>query len=266
MKKILLASTAILAMASMAPAFAADMAARPYTKAPMMMEPAYNWSGFYVGVNAGYTFGDRNDITTEGQTPVNVANVAAGFRPGNVRNDREGFIGGGQIGYNWQWTPNWVFGVETDIQYVDVNRTTNVIGTSGLSNVFRTDMDYLGTVRGRLGYTWGQTMLYGTGGFAYAGVRNSAAFFGPGGVLAFFGQDRTTRTGYTVGGGIEHMFTPNWSVKGEYLYYDLNSSNLNVAGIPGVGIGGYNTRIRNDGHIVRAGLNYKFGGPVVARY
>ena len=267
MKKFCLATVALSALLA-APALAADMAPRPYTKAPPMMTPIYNWTGFYVGGNVGYIASDREDITTTGQAIANVGTVAAGARPSLVRNSREGFIGGGQIGYNWQWTQNWVLGFETDIQYVDVDRTNTVIGTTGLTNVFRTDMEYLGTVRGRLGYTWGQTMLYGTGGFAYAGVRNSASFFNAAGALAFTGQDRSIRSGYTVGGGIEHMFSQSWSVKGEYLYYDLERSDLNVALVaPGLGVGtGYNSRVRNDGHIARIGLNYKFGGPVVGRY
>ena len=276
MKKFLLATVALSALAA-APAVAADLAARPYTKAPAMIPaPIYNWTGFYIGGNAGYGFSDRDTITTTGQLPVNVNNVNLGARPGSVNLSRDGFIGGGQIGYNWQTSPNFVFGLEADIAYTDFNRSTTIntfpIGGAAptLVNTFNTKLEYLGTVRGRLGYTWGATMLYGTGGFAYGGVDNSASFFGPAGNLQFVGRDRTTKTGYTVGGGIEHMFTPNWSVKAEYLYYDLGSSNVNVAVIPlpvGQGGGtGYNTNFRNDGHIVRAGLNYKFGGPEVARY
>ncbi len=279
MKNFCLATVALSALL-VSPALAADMAARPYTKAPAMMEPIYNWTGFYIGGNVGYTTADDRNISTTGQVGANIANVAGGARPGSVRFDRDGFIGGAQMGYNWQLSPNWVYGFETDIQYVDVDRSFTV-GTvtvppaalAPLANVYRTDIDYLGTVRGRIGYAFGQTMVYGTGGFAYARVNNSASFFGPpatGSVLQFFGQDRRTKTGYTVGGGIEHMFSPNWSVKAEYLYYDLDNSNLNVAVIPrlvGQGGGtGYNTTIRNDGHIARVGLNYKFGGPVVARY
>lgn len=271
MKKILLATAAAIAMASVVPAVAADLAARPYTKAPMMMEPAYNWSGFYAGVNAGYTFGDRDRVDTTGQAIINQTNVATGARPGSIRAERDGFIGGGQIGYNWQVSPTWVLGIEADIQYVDADRTTNVLGTTGLNNSYRTGLEYLGTVRGRVGYAFGQTMIYGTGGLAYGRVENSANLFGAAGQSQFFGEDRSTKTGYTVGGGIEHMFSPNWSVKAEYLYYDLGRSNLNVAVIPlgpplqGGGTG-YNTNFRNEGHIARVGLNYKFGGPIVARY
>ncbi len=268
MKKFLLATVALSALVA-APAMAADLAARPYTKAPAFIPaPIYNWTGFYIGGNAGYSFADRTDINTSGQVAANADTVARGLRNPLVSIDRDGFIGGVQAGYNWQTSPNFVFGLEADIQYVDARRRLNAFGTSGLANNFRSNMDYLGTFRGRVGYTWGATMLYGTGGLAYAGVNNSASFFNGAGALAFFGEDRTTKTGYTVGGGIEHMFTPNWSVKGEYLYYDLGRSNVAVNLVaPGRGVGtGYNTNFRNDGHIVRAGLNYKFGGPIVARY
>ena len=275
MKKLLLATVALSALVA-APAMAADLAARPYTKAPAFIpEPIYNWTGFYIGGNAGYGFSDRDTITTTGQVQANINNVIGGARPGSVNLNRDGFVGGGQIGYNWQTSPNIVFGLEADIQYTDFNRSVTVItpplgsAIPSLSNTFSSRMEYFGTVRGRLGYTWGATMLYATGGLAYGEVENSASFTGPGGgVVQFVGRNKDIRTGYTVGGGIEHMFTPNWSVKAEYLYYDLGSNTINVNVIPGSGGGGtgYDSRFRNDGHIVRAGLNYKFGGPVVARY
>jgi outer membrane immunogenic protein len=274
MKKFLLGTAALSALCLSIPALAADLPAR-IAKAPPMppVSPAYDWSGFYVGVHAGYTFGEHENIVTTGQAAGNIANVAGGARPGLVRLDRDGFIGGGQIGYNWQFTPNWVFGLETDISYVDVRRDINVVtaplapGVGSLNNIFRSRMDYFGTVRGRIGYAWDRTMVYATGGLAYADVENSAAFFGTAGQLQFAGNIRRTETGYSVGGGIEHGFAPNWTVKAEYLFYDLGSNTVNVALVPGGGGGGtgYNSRFENEGHIVRAGLNYKFGGPG-ARY
>lgn len=269
MKRVLLGTVALAALCLSLPAMAADMPAR-YTKAPpVLVSPAYNWSGFYVGVHAGYTFGDDDNVITTGQLAGNIANVAGGARPGQVRLERDGFIGGGQMGYNWQFSPNWVFGVEADISYSDVRETVNV-GTLSLptavppnvplNNTFRSRMEYFGTVRGRIGYAWDRTMVYATGGLAYAEVENSATFFGPAGQAQFAGGVRRTETGYTVGGGIEHAFSPNWSMKAEYLYYDLGSNTVNVAFVPGGGgVGGYNTTFENDGHIVRAGLNYKFG-------
>ena len=277
MKSTFLGTAAFAALCMTLPAFAADMPAR-YAKAPPpMVSPAYNWSGFYVGVHAGYTFSEDDNVTTTGQLAGNVANVAGGARPGQVRLDRDGFIGGGQIGYNWQFTPSWVVGLEADISYVDGRETINVVTASlptaappnaPLNNTFRSRMEYFGTFRGRIGYAWDRTMIYATGGLAYAEVENSASFFNAANQLQFDGGRRRMETGYTVGGGIEHAFSPNWSVKAEYLYYDLGSNVVNVAAVPGGGgVGGYNSRFENDGHIVRAGLNYKFGGaPLMARY
>jgi outer membrane immunogenic protein len=263
MKRFLPGTGALAALCLSIPAFAADLPARVTKAPPALVSPAYNWSGFYLGVSAGYTFAEDEDITTTGQAAGNINNVAIGARPGRVRLDRDGFIGGGQMGYNWQVSPNWVFGLEADISYVDIRRDVAVIGTTGLNNIFRTRMDYLGTVRGRIGYAWDRTLLYATGGLAYAEIENSVNFFGPLGQLQFTGNNSRTETGYAVGGGIEHAFAPNWTVKAEYLFYDLGDNTVNVAVIPNSGGGGtgYNSRFENDGHIVRVGLNYKFGGP-----
>lgn len=149
-----------------------------------MVSPAFNWSGFYIGVNAGYAFNDDENIRTTGQTPGYVLNVTGGARPDSVRLQRDGFVGGGQIGYNWQTGPNFVFGVGADIAYTDFNRDRNVVtiplsGARSLNNTFSSRMDYLGTVRGRLGYAIDRTLLYVTGGFAYGEIENTASFFGP---------------------------------------------------------------------------------------
>jgi outer membrane immunogenic protein len=269
MKKFWLGTIALTALAG--PAFAADMAPRMYTKAAPVVAPIYNWSGFYAGIHAGYTFGDRTGVDTTGQVTANVLNVTGGARPGSVGLDRDGFIGGGQMGWNWQSNSPWVWGLEADISYTDVNSSRTVVtaplppGVGTLNNTFSTRMEYFGTVRGRLGYAWDRTMVYATGGLAYGEVENSASFFGPSPanpVLQFVGSNRDTKTGYTVGGGIEHAWMGNWTVKAEYLYYDLGSTTVGVNVIPlsGGGGTGYNSEFKNDGHIVRAGLNYKFGG------
>ena len=270
MKKILLGTAALVVLAG--PAFAADMAPRMYTKAAPVVAPIYNWSGMYAGLHAGYTFGDRNGVDTTGILAGNVANVAAGARAPFVGVDRDGFIGGGQIGWNWQSNSPWVWGLEADISYTDVRSTTNFVtilppalggaaGGSPLNNSLSSKMEYFGTVRGRLGYAWDRTMVYATGGLAYGQVENSAVFNNAANVAQFAGSSRDTKTGYTVGGGIEHAWTGNWTVKAEYLYYDLGRNDVTVPVLPGVaGAGGYISSFKNDGHIVRAGLNYKFGG------
>ena len=274
MKKFLLGTIALSALALGNSAFAADMAPRMYTKAAPVVAPIYNWSGVYAGIHAGYTFGERNDVTTAGVLAGNIANVAAGARAPSVGLDRDGFIGGGQIGYNWQANTPWVWGLEADISYTDVNSSRTFVtilpgalqtpptGTAlPLNNTLSTKMDYFGTVRGRLGYAWDRTLVYATGGFAYGEVSHSGAFNNAANVVQFAGSTSSTKTGYAVGGGLEHAWMGNWTVKAEYLYYDLGNSDVTVAIQPGVaGAGAYTSSFKNDGHIVRAGLNYKFGG------
>ena len=220
MKRFLLTSAAIFAMTSSS--FAADLAARPYTKAPPPIAaaaPIYNWTGFYIGGHVGGAFGGENNI------------LAPGFTGGSS-NDGV-FMGGVQVGYDNQFAPNWVFGLEANYSFLDTNN--NPFVNRGL-----------GSVTGRLGYTWGPALLYVKGGYGWADTRFSNGFGGDGG-----------RDGYTVGGGLEYLFTQNWSGKIEYQYYDFG--NVNTA------LGSF----RNDEHTVKAGINYRFGwggAPVVAKY
>jgi outer membrane immunogenic protein len=264
MNKLTMIAVALLGGTTLASA--ADLGRMPAKAPPIAPPPAWSWTGFYIGAHAGYGFSGDNSIDTTGQAPPNVANILGGARPGSVSLDRDGFVGGGQIGYNWQFAPNWLLGIEADISYTDFRNSATVItlplaGPGTLANTFSSRMDYLGTVRGRLGYVFDRTLIYATGGLAYGDVRNSVDFFGPAGQVQFTGSSSSLETGYTVGGGIEHAFLPNWTVKGEYLYYDLGKSTVNVAVVPGSGGGGtgYNSTFKNDGHIGRIGLNYKFG-------
>jgi outer membrane immunogenic protein len=219
MKKFQLGTVALIALGATVPALAADLAARPYTKAPAYV-PAqiYNWTGFYIGGHVGGAFrGDDN-------------NVLGGSSDGT-------FMGGVQVGYDYQFSPNWVMGLEANYSFKDTN------GIFANRN--------LGSVTGRLGYTWGPTLLYAKGGYAWADTRFTNGFGGDGG-----------RDGYTVGAGLEYLFTQNWSGKIEYQYYDFG--NVNVFDNTGAFAG----RFRNDEHTIKVGLNYRFGwgGPVVAKY
>lgn len=139
------------------------------------------------------------------------------------------FIGGGQVGADYQFSPNWVMGIEANYSAMASNNNA----TFGNRD--------LGSVTGRLGYTWGQALLYAKGGYAWADTRRSFGF-GNGG-----------RDGYTVGAGLEYMFAPSWSAKVEYQYYDFGRVNSVV-------FGGF----RNDEHTIKLGVNYHFnwGGPV----
>ncbi|PPD42889.1 MAG: outer-membrane immunogenic protein precursor [Methylocystis sp.] len=302
MKKIAL-SVAALALTA-GSALAADL---PSRKAPAYIPPPPPppmWTGFYVGLNAGGTFGGSNTINTAafGAFPfAPLGNVvpytfaSAGLATTSLSaGNNGGFIGGGQIGYNWQFYNSFVVGVEADIQGIAASSSavnawsaaspvageTLISGTSASRSI-----DYIGTVRGRLGWLFTPTfLLYGTGGLAYGGVSMTTGITqqiqgAPAVVNPWFGAGAfsDTRTGWTAGGGVEWMFMPNWSAKVEYLYYDLGSVTFNTSALISVNNAGApftaafpQTTTRFDGHIVRAGLNYHFNwgapAPVVAKY
>jgi outer membrane immunogenic protein len=224
-----------------------------------------DFSGFYAGVNLGGRVGGQDDVHTVGQAAPNIANIAGGARPGLVRLDRKGILGGGQFGYNYQ-AGRVVAGLETDFDGIDADDTNTVVTKQlntglPLNNTFRSDLQYLGTFRGRLGIVFHRALFYGTGGLAYGETRQRVDMFGPtGGVVQFHGDRSQIQTGYAAGGGVEYPLSRNISVKAEYLYYDLGKETLNVAVIPGSGGAGtgYNSQFRNDGHVVRIGVNYAF--------
>lgn len=235
MKKFLLGTAAFLLVAG--PAAAADLPPRPYTKAPAYTAPAlvYNWTGFYIGGHLGGAFGGDNSISgTDGR-----------------------FMGGIQGGADYQFATNWVVGIEA--QYSWLASTNTALAFPG-GSILSQDTRGLGSVTGRLGYTWGPTMLYAKGGYAY---RDGGIGITNGGVQQAFAVDGNRKDGYTVGAGLEYMFAPNWSAKVEYQYY--NFGNTTITGGPADVVG---ARFNNDEHTVKAGLNYRFGwgGPVVAKY
>jgi len=235
MTRTMLAAAAI-AMTLAPRAFAADLAVpHIYTKAPpMAVDPGYNWSGFYAGLNVGYGWG-RSAATadfTDSRSGVLLSSSAGRF-------DLNGVTGGGQIGYNWQ-RDRFVFGVEGDIQASDINASADF---GGFANA-RTDIDWFSTVRGRLGIAQGPWLLYGTGGVAFADISNRVDI----GPVTLSNSD--TQVGYAVGGGLEWAFAKNWSAKAEYLYLGFGDDTFSG--------GGNTVHVNNDIQTVRAGLNYKF--------
>jgi len=293
MKKFLLMSAAFGMLAL--PAVAAD--APVYAPIPV---PVYNapipvpvciWCGFYLGLNAGGTWSDNdsvavNSVLTQDFLPgpasygAASANGAAGSVPVGAP---VGIIGGGQIGYNWQVSSAWLVGLETDISYITgvsglgSGTLTNSVPFAffGAPEVVTTSiastskLDYLGTVRGRLGYLTPTFLLYGTGGLAYGGVKASTAITQS---STGFLQSSTSaagafsqmRAGWTLGAGLEWMFVQNWSAKVEYLHYDLGSVTFSNGALrtsgAAVGIGlavvGSTSSATFSGDIVRAGVNY----------
>ncbi|MGL5164610.1 MAG: outer membrane protein [Afipia sp.] len=237
MKKILAAGIAIVLGV---PAFAADMALKaPVYKA---VEPGYNWTGWYGGVNAGLGIS---------QTNVSLAPIGSAFIDVAERSGA-GFAGGVQAGLNWQFAPNWVVGIEGDIGYLGIDRSFrdwNSIASYGVKT------DGYGTMRGRLGYSSGPSLFYATGGAAFVSVRNN---FDNVVVPAFLVRTKIA-SGWTAGGGIETMLGGNWSAKAEYLYIDAGGQDIfNPDFNDGAGL---TARFDNRFHVYRYGLNYKFGGP-----
>jgi outer membrane immunogenic protein len=195
MKKILLASAALLSLATAASA--ADLAARPYTKAPPL-SPAINWSGFYIGAMGGYAFDSDNG----------------------------GGFGGGTIGYNWQFPGSqFVFGIEVDAAGASIKDSqAGFIG--GLPVSAEDKIDALGSVTGRVGLAANAALFYAKGGYAWANNKLSAT------TLGVTSSDSHVHSGYTVGGGVEYMFAPNWSAKAEYMFTHLEGQTYNIFGVP----------------------------------
>jgi len=251
---------------------AADM---PFpVKAPPM--PSCIWCGWYAGANGGYGWSDvTGRISNFSTTPNDVSfapALAAGALPSFFGIKPEGGFGGGQVGYNWLMS-NWLLGVEADLQGADVGHTNSIAfpGAPEFDSTLSTGRDHIdwfGTARGRLGLTVGKVLFYGTAGLAYGGVSSSVSALDthPGVSLDFTGSSSETRFGWAGGAGMEWMFAPNWSVKGEYLHVDLGSSNTTITD-PVNAPGGFATyRFHHEFDSVRAGLNYHFGGPLVAKY
>jgi outer membrane immunogenic protein len=260
---------------------AADLA--PVYKAPVAVAPISLWTGFYIGGNVGYGWDSRSSDLAVGTTdpaiaPILDAILAAGSYPASLSPSAKGVIGGGQIGYNWQLPPQWLVGLEADIQGSGIkgsdSRTLSPPLFDATSTGVTKSIDWFGTARGRIGFLANpQWLLYATGGLAYGEAKLSFNTVDvtsgciAGAFLCAAGSSSGVRVGWTAGGGVEAMLAPNWSAKVEYLYVDLGRRSVDIASstIPAV-IFSPSTEFRE--HIVRAGINYHFnwGGPLVARY
>ena len=219
-KKILLTTTALIAL-GIAPAVAADLAARPYTKAPAAAIAINNWTGFYLGAMGGYAQENSSGIGT----------LSGGFA-------------GGTAGYNWQ-TGNLVLGIEADAAWADVGATIGLFG--GLASVSDKIRD-MGTVRGRVGYAFDSVLIYGTGGWAWSDNRLTAT------ALGASISDSKFHSGWTVGAGVEVMFAPKWSVKAEYLYRSFESQNYFAGVVRPAGLASGTLNLNS----VQVGVNYHF--------
>ena len=256
---MLVAATALISLTASS-AFAADLAARPYTKAPPMAAAAtYSWTGCYVGGNIGGGSA-RVDQTRIGFINGIIFPADYGSSNGDVN-----FIGGGQVGCDYQFAGNWVVGIQGMFEFGDL-RNSHVLPS--FPTFFTQDrVRDVFSVTGRLGYLFAPSVLgYVKGGGAFARV-DSAVLGTPGNFLSE--TARNDRAGYTVGGGVEWMFAPGWSVFGEYNYLDFGRKDVAytsaVAGSPNPG-DLVSTRLTVQQAIVGVNYKFNFGGPVVARY
>ncbi|MBR0717423.1 outer membrane protein [Bradyrhizobium liaoningense] len=245
MQKSVLAAVAASLLLTTA-ASAADLAARPYTKAPAPMAAVYDWTGFYLGADVGYGWGRSTGTLTN----------SGGLFPVPYSLNPSGVLGGGFIGGNYQIS-NVVLGVEADWQASDLNASGNFAGVGGPYAIGTKIKDY-GSVRGRLGFVFDRWMVFGTAGAAWGSWDTS---YGVAGANPFVTASVRSGIGWTAGAGVEYAFSGNWLGRVEYRYTDLGTASFVSTATNSAEVGNHVTI--ND---VRVGIAYKFGGPVVAKY
>jgi outer membrane immunogenic protein len=285
MKRILIGIAAVASLLA-TNASAADLPARVYTKAPVIPVAVYDWTGFYIGLNGGYSWGNSSNTFTT---------TLPAFTASQKMN---GWVFGGQAGYNWEFNRSWVLGIEGDIDAtgqdgtatLPPNTTVTVVvpppggaalptrtTTTTTTGTFEDKLPWLGTLRARVGFlpTDG-VMLYATGGLAVGEVKSTSSVTTTSTVALSFGTPpgptavsaitsaNATKAGWTVGAGIEGAIGGNWTAKLEYLYVDLGTVNNAFTGLGA--FAPLTTSSHVTDNIVKVGVNYRFGGPTVARY
>jgi outer membrane immunogenic protein len=268
-------------------ALAADLPVRTYTKAPVYVDPGYDWTGFYVGLNGGYSWGHASNTFTAGTLPVTFASQSM-----------DGWVFGGQAGYNWQFNKSWVFGIEGDIDATGQDGTATLGPTTAVTvfvppfsarlnptatttttttGTLEEKVPWLATLRGRIGVLpTDRVLLYVTGGLAVGEVKSTSSVATTSSTVLSFGTNpaptsagalaaaSSTQAGWTIGAGVEGAIGGNWTAKLEYLYVDLGTVNNTFVGV--VPFAPLTTSAHVTDNILRAGVNYRFGGPVVAKY
>jgi outer membrane immunogenic protein len=251
--KLIVLLGAALSLGLATSASAADLAARPYTKAPPIVAPIYNWSGFYIGLNGGGGWSHKCwDFAGSSATVRRAVNVAEGCH------DATGGTVGGQVGYRWQ-ASSWVFGLEAQGNWADFKGNNDSLNFLTINN--RSKIEAFGFFTGQVGYAWNNALLYVKGGAAVVDDKYSFAGIATGIVN---GTASETRWGGVVGVGLEYGFAPNWSVAVEYDHAFMGDRDVIFTQItpPGNPV----DRIGQDLDVVTARINYRFGGPIVAKY
>jgi outer membrane immunogenic protein len=264
MKKFLLGAIGLLALGMAAPASAADLAARPYTKAPPpMMAAIYDWSGLYVGLNGGGGWSRKCWDRTSTLGVILTPPVAEGCH------DASGGVAGGQVGYRWQ-AGAWVFGVEAQGDWADIRGSNTSLFAPFNPNLLvlpatanRSKIDAFGLFTGQVGYAWNNVLWYVKGGAAVVADRYTG-FFPVTGLT--FDSASETRWGGVVGTGLEFAFAPNWSVAFEYDHLFMGNRTLDFTSTITPGLITRQDSIHQDVDLATVRVNYRWGGPVVAKY
>jgi outer membrane immunogenic protein len=253
MNRFIIVGAGLLSIAGFAgAAHGADLTPRPYSKAPALVAPVYDWSGFYIGLNGG------GASSRECLTITSVAGATV-FPNSEGCHDATGGLVGGQVGYRWQ-AANWVFGVEAQGDWADLTGSNSSLRAI-IPFTNRTKIDGIGLFTGQVGYAWNNMLLYVKGGAAVTDNKYSSFFTATG---IQFNQASDTRWGAAVGTGLEFGFAPNWSVAVEYDHLFMGNPNVTF---PASAIAVTRSdNIRQDVDIGTVRVNYRFGGPVVARY
>jgi outer membrane immunogenic protein len=261
MRKILFGTVALVASTTLGPlAGAADM----LTKAPAA-PVITSWTGWYFGINGGEIDTIAGGVNLSG-TDTGLGGLgsalAAGIIPGQMNVTNVGWLVGGTVGYNWQINPLWVVGVEGDLDGGKSKQSTTVSPTGVVATTSTRELDDLGTLRGRVGLTIvAPLLLYGTGGLAVTDRKFTLAAVDPAAGPPLNATSTTSGlvAGWTGGFGLEYMFGPHWTFKGEYLYADFGSPKASIAYAYPVGNSSTLTAATRDHeNIVRAGINYRF--------
>lgn len=288
MKRLVLAATAVvsLSLSVVGSASAADIGAPPMpTKAPIMAPPpVFNWTGFYVGGNFGYGWGNQNSTETD-TTFFTTTGSLYGVSSYSGSATSSGGLAGGQIGFNYEFPNRWLIGIEADADWANIAGsgsgcaiyTSGPIAVVGSTAGCATDSGTLndfGTVRGRLGYAWNNVLLYGTGGWAWGNISSThtTTCVGPGcpgTTYPFTGGGASASnsvSGWAAGAGVEWGFLPNWTLRLEYLHLEFDNVGTNFTTATNVTVNGAGVPFTINGHVsssggvdtVRVGLNYLF--------
>ena len=254
MKKVLLGAVGLVAL-GVAPARGADLPARAYSKAPAVVSAIYDWSGFYLGLNAGGASSHNCWTNTNSLGLATIPNAAEGCH------NATGGLVGGQLGYRWQ-AANWVFGVEAKGDWANLKASNPSTFIAGTTN--QTKVDAVGQVTGQLGYAWNTVLWYVKGGAVvtdnkYQGIATATA--------VVTDQATDTRWGGVLGTGVEVSFAPNWSVGVEYdhMFMGNHNATLNTTAPAPGGLSRIDS-VKQDVDMGSVHVNYRWGGPVISKY